>query len=134
MWSSWCLPARPAIAVTAVPTPVPPGRGRGRETGSLQEAEIAQRLGRHLTLDDDEYARVEEMIDAARWSPVVERALRERLSAAERSVFLLVAADELTPAQAAECLGIGAVAARMRLSRARKKLRLAVEHGGAQEL
>jgi RNA polymerase sigma-70 factor, ECF subfamily len=95
-----------------------------------RQAELTERLGHRLVLPEDEYARVEEMIDAARWSPTIEQALREQLTEAERSVFLLVAADELTPAQAARSLGIAAVVARMRLSRARKKLRGAVEAGG----
>ncbi len=51
--------------------------------------------------------------------PLVTSALR-RLSPAEREVLLLVAWDDLTPAQGAETLGISAVAFRVRLLRARR--------------
>jgi RNA polymerase sigma factor (sigma-70 family) len=51
--------------------------------------------------------------------PLVTSALR-RLSPAEREVLLLVAWDDLTPAQGAEALGISAVAFRVRLLRARR--------------
>ena len=51
--------------------------------------------------------------------PLVTSALR-RLSPAEREVLLLVAWDDLTPAQGAAALGITAVAFRVRLLRARR--------------
>ncbi|HEV8065213.1 MAG TPA: RNA polymerase sigma factor [Acidimicrobiales bacterium] len=49
------------------------------------------------------------------------RALR-RLSDNDRELLLLIAADGLSPAQAGEVLGCGAVAARTRLHRARRRL------------
>jgi RNA polymerase sigma-70 factor (ECF subfamily) len=52
--------------------------------------------------------------------PLVTSALR-RLSPGEREVLLLVAWDDLTPAQGAEALGISGVAFRVRLLRARRR-------------
>jgi DNA-directed RNA polymerase specialized sigma24 family protein len=46
-----------------------------------------------------------------------------RLPAGERAVMELVALDGLTPTEAAEALGILPPAARMRLARARRRLR-----------
>jgi RNA polymerase sigma-70 factor, ECF subfamily len=94
---------------------------------SYRRAEVQQRLAAAPAFEGDEHERVEAMLDAARAAPPVERALAERLTEAERELFLLVAHDELTPAQAARCLGLSPVAGRMRLSRARRKLRHALE-------
>lgn len=77
---------------------------------------------------DDEYERVEQMIDAARRAPALERALSDRVTGAERDLFLLVADGGLTAAQAARALGLSPVAGRMRLARARRKLRAAMTH------
>lgn len=93
--------------------------------------EIARRLVARPSLDADQFERVEEMIDAARFRPQIERALRKRLTDIEREMFLLVACDGLAPSEAAEVLGLGAVVARMRLSRARAKLRSALAPAGA---
>lgn len=49
------------------------------------------------------------------------------LSPADREALLLVAWEELTPAQAAASLGIGAVAFRVRLHRARRRCRALLE-------
>jgi DNA-directed RNA polymerase specialized sigma24 family protein len=62
---------------------------------------LLQRLGTQPAFDDQEYERVEQMIDAARLSPRLAHALDRRLTPAERDLFLLVAADGLTPAEAA---------------------------------
>ena len=94
--------------------------------------DLTRRLGARPAFDDEEYERVEQMLDAARLSPRVERALAERLTRAERELFLLVAADGLSPADAARSLGVSAVAARMRLGRARRKLRGALEEQAAE--
>jgi RNA polymerase sigma-70 factor (ECF subfamily) len=53
--------------------------------------------------------------------PELARALR-KLSEQEREALLLVAWDDLTPAQAAKSLGISATAFRVRLHRARQRL------------
>ena len=62
------------------------------------------------------------MIDAERLAAPLERGLRQ-LTVAERELLLLVAEEGLAIAEAARALGIPAAAARMRLSRARRKLR-----------
>jgi RNA polymerase sigma factor (sigma-70 family) len=92
-----------------------------------RRADIAARLGAAPELRGDEHERVEAMIDAARLAPSAERALNEDLTNAERDVFLLVAHDGLAVADAARSLGLTPVAGRMRLARARQKLRAAVE-------
>ena len=51
----------------------------------------------------------------------------ERLPEAERAVLELVALDELTVAEAAAAAGVRPVTARVRLHRARRKLRAALE-------
>ena len=97
-----------------------------------RRAELAQRLAMVPGFEDEEHERVEAMIDAARAAPTVERALHERLTRAERDLFLLVAHDGLTTAGASRALGLTPVAGRMRLARARRKLRQAL-HGLADD-
>lgn len=63
----------------------------------------------------------------------VERAL-ESLPAHYREVLLLVAVEELTPAEAAAACGIGPEALRKRLSRARAMLAEALKRTGAETL
>jgi RNA polymerase sigma-70 factor (ECF subfamily) len=62
---------------------------------------------------------------AAGIDPALERALLT-LSRDEREAVLLVAWDDLSPALAARCLGINATAFRVRLHRARRRLREAL--------
>lgn len=50
----------------------------------------------------------------------------------DQELFCLVGWEELTPAEAATVLGISAVAARARLSRARRKLRGLLEDPSPQ--
>jgi RNA polymerase sigma-70 factor (ECF subfamily) len=92
-----------------------------------RRAELVARLGAAPELRADEHERVEAMIDATRLAPAAERALEEQLTEAERGVFLLVAHDGLPVADAARSLGLTPVAGRMRLARARRKLRAAIE-------
>jgi RNA polymerase sigma-70 factor (ECF subfamily) len=54
--------------------------------------------------------------------PAIDRALRA-LSPTDREALLLVAWEDLTPAQAAAALGMNATAFRVRLLRARRRLR-----------
>ncbi|MDQ6821814.1 MAG: sigma-70 family RNA polymerase sigma factor [Actinomycetota bacterium] len=96
-----------------------------RRDGYRRE-QLTQRLAVAPELREDEYEHVERMIDAARLAPAAERALAGDLTTAEREVFLLVSHDGLSVADAARCLGLSAVAGRMRLSRARRKLRQAI--------
>lgn len=64
---------------------------------------------------------MEARIDAERRARALRPAL-ESLGAGERAVLELVAEHDLTPAEAAGVLGILPVAARVRLSRARRRL------------
>ena len=64
-------------------------------------------------------------IDAARQQPAIEAAL-ELLPKGEREVLELVAYDGLTPSEAAMVLDVTPNAARLRLSRARKRMRAAL--------
>jgi RNA polymerase sigma factor (sigma-70 family) len=85
-----------------------------------------RRFAGQAVLEPDDYARLEDQIDAARRGPAVVAAL-DSLSARDRELFLLVAEEELSVADAARVLGITPVAGRMRLRRARLKLRGALE-------
>ena len=89
---------------------------------SYRRAEAFQRLGAHPALTPDDAERVEGMIDAARLAEPLELGLRQ-LTDAERELLLLVAEEGLPVAEAGRALGIPAPAARMRLNRARRKLR-----------
>jgi RNA polymerase sigma factor (sigma-70 family) len=71
----------------------------------------------------DPWDEVIERLDSAAWSRELATAVRE-LPAACREVLLLVAWEELTPAEAADVLGIPQGTARSRLHRARSELRL----------
>ena len=71
-------------------------------------------------------ARVDERIDAAARSRDLHAAM-DRLPEAERAVLELVALDELTVAEAAAAIGLRPVTARVRLHRARRKLRAELE-------
>src|SRR5262249_43273943 len=88
---------------------------------SAKELRATTRVrGRELVGEDDLVAS-QERIDAE----ATARALYEEmahLSAAERAVLELVALDGLTVGEAARALGIGPVAARVRLHRARRLL------------
>lgn len=72
-------------------------------------------------LDQDDYARVHERLDAESTA----RGLYARIQSLpepERAVLELVAVDDLTVTEAALTLGISTVAARVRLHRARRRL------------
>jgi RNA polymerase sigma factor (sigma-70 family) len=90
-------------------------RRRRRETAAQR------RLAGRRHLDADDYARLEERIDAAHASQAMSGALA-RLRPKAREALMLVSADGLTPTEAAQVLGISAAAFRMRLSSARKEL------------
>lgn len=94
-----------------------------------RRSELVTRLGTVPRFLADEHERVEAMVDASRLAPSAERALAE-LTDAEQALFLLVAHDGLPVADAARSLGLTPVAGRMRLARARRKLRAAIERGG----
>ncbi|HVY78234.1 MAG TPA: sigma-70 family RNA polymerase sigma factor [Solirubrobacterales bacterium] len=73
-------------------------------------------------LDSDDAARIDARIDAASRARELYAAM-DRLPEAERAVLELVALDELTVAEAAAAAGLRPVTARVRLHRARRKLR-----------
>jgi RNA polymerase sigma-70 factor (ECF subfamily) len=74
----------------------------------------------------DEVDALASAIDASRQREAIESALAA-LSDNEREVFLLVAYDGLSPGEAAVVLGVSANAARLRLSRARRRMRQHLE-------
>jgi RNA polymerase sigma-70 factor (ECF subfamily) len=91
-------------------------RRRGRES-----AAVARFQGRDFWSEED-LLRIEEQIDAA----AAARGLLQAVAAlpdAERRLFELVAVDGLATSDAARALGIRVATARMRLSRARRRLR-----------
>jgi len=88
-------------------------------------------------LEADDSARIDARIDAEAQSRRLYAAM-ERIPEAERAVLELVALDELTVAEAAAAAGVRPVTARVRLHRARRRLRAALgtaatelEPGGA---
>ncbi len=87
-----------------------------------QEREAMRRVDGRALVDADAYERLQEQIDAATRA----RGLHDGLVAlpdALRDVVELVVVDELPLTQVAEVLGITTVAARVRLHRARVRLR-----------
>lgn len=98
-----------------------------QQRAGYRQAELWQRLRGRPELQQDEYEIVAEEIDAARAAPAVRRALSEELTDEEREIFLLVAMDGLSVVGAARALGVRAGTARMRLARARRKLRPVLE-------
>ena len=91
-----------------------------------RELEVVRRLRGRRSLDSDDFERLEDEIDAVVVAPALRQGLRG-LPPSERAVAELVLLDELTPAEAAEALGIRPAAVRMRLARARRKLRALAE-------
>jgi RNA polymerase sigma factor (sigma-70 family) len=77
--------------------------------------------GREL-LDEDDLAALHRRIDAEAAARELHRELG-RLPEGERAVLELVALDGLSAGEAGRALGIGPVAARVRLHRARRRLR-----------
>lgn len=73
-------------------------------------------------IDSDDAARIDARIDAASRAREL-YAATDRLPEAERTVLELVSPDELTVAEAAAVAGLRPVTARVRLQRARRKLR-----------
>jgi RNA polymerase sigma factor (sigma-70 family) len=73
-------------------------------------------------LDEDDAARLDARIDAAARARELYAAM-DQLSKGERAVLELVAIDELSLTEAAAAAGIRPVTARVRLHRARRKLR-----------
>lgn len=91
-----------------------------------REREHAERLRGSELLDGHDAARIDARIDAASRSRQLYTAM-ERLPEGERAVLELVALDDLTLAEAAAAAGVRPVTARVRLHRARRKLRDVLE-------
>jgi len=96
-----------------------------RRRGARKRAR-EERLRGGIQLDQDDTARIEERIDAEARSRRIYMAM-DRLGEDERAVLELVAIDELTVAEAAAALGLRPVTARVRLHRARRKMRAELE-------
>jgi RNA polymerase sigma factor (sigma-70 family) len=88
------------------------------------QATVARISGQRLLAPADQL-RLEEGIDAARLAGAARRAI-DRLPRGERAAFSLVARDGLSAKQAGDVLGLTETAVRVRVSRARRKLRLAL--------
>jgi RNA polymerase sigma-70 factor, ECF subfamily len=85
----------------------------------LNELRTARRARAHAP------AEIAPVRDLAQLDPELDRALRS-LRAADREALLLVAWEDLTPTQAAAALGVNVTAFRVRLLRARRRLRAAL--------
>jgi RNA polymerase sigma factor (sigma-70 family) len=85
-----------------------------------------ERLRGSALLDTDDATRMDARIDAAAQSRRLYEAM-DRLPEGERAVLELVAVDELSLAKAAAAAGVRPVTARVRLHRARRKLRAELE-------
>lgn len=87
-----------------------------------RQAVAIERLKGRALLGEDDQERLAARIDAARLAPHVRVALTA-LTRIERQMVELTSLEQLTPIEAALALGIRPSTARMRLNRARKKLR-----------
>jgi RNA polymerase sigma-70 factor (ECF subfamily) len=104
-----------------------------RRTAAFRAVALEQRLEGRRFLSTDDYARLEEQIDAAREAPSLRKALDD-LNSGERELLDLIRHDGLSVREASQVLGITAVAGRMRLARARKKVRAALARNALQGL
>jgi RNA polymerase sigma-70 factor (ECF subfamily) len=97
------------------------GRERARE----------ERFRGSALLGEEDAARMDARVDAAAQSRGLYAAM-DRLPEGERAVLELVALDELTVAEAAAAAGVRPVTARVRLHRARRKLRTELEAASSE--
>jgi RNA polymerase sigma-70 factor (ECF subfamily) len=91
-----------------------------------RERDREERFRGSALLDSDDAARMDARIDAAAQARRLYAAM-DRLPDGERAVLELVALDELTVAEAAAAAGVRTVTARVRLHRARRRLRAELE-------
>lgn len=87
-----------------------------------RQEQASARLGGQRLLNEDDYAGLEEEIDAVSVAANLREAI-SRLPRSERVEVELVAMDGPTPSEAATALGLASGTTRVRLARARKKLR-----------
>lgn len=92
-----------------------------RRQGAREAAAFRRISGRRL-LEPDDYQRLEEQIDAGRLAPQLEQAIRA-LPPAERMLVELLIHEECSLEEAARVLGVRSAAVRMRLTRARRRMR-----------
>lgn len=96
-----------------------------------ERAALGRLVGRALATDDD-LARIESVIDATRNQAEISAAwgaLNER----DREILELVVLDELPAAEAAAVLGVNQAAMRMRLARAKRRLRADLQGLGPEK-
>jgi RNA polymerase sigma-70 factor, ECF subfamily len=101
-----------------------------QRAGRRHVALVSKLAGREL-LDADDVERIDAAIDASRRQPELDAALAD-VPPGERQVIELVAEGH-TPSQAGDVLGISHGAARVRLSRARSRLRPTIAGAPAEE-
>jgi RNA polymerase sigma-70 factor (ECF subfamily) len=94
----------------------------GERRRSAKELRAAAEIRGRELLDEDDLAALHRRIDGEAAARELYRELDE-LPEGERAVLELVALDGLSAGEAGRALGIGAVAARVRLHRARRRLR-----------
>jgi RNA polymerase sigma-70 factor (ECF subfamily) len=87
-----------------------------------RQARVVAKLAGRALVDADAYADLEARIDAEAATRRLYEAM-DSLSERERAVLELVALEQLTVSEAAAVLGIRAGTARVRLARARRRLR-----------
>jgi RNA polymerase sigma-70 factor (ECF subfamily) len=85
-----------------------------------------ERFGAGAMLDENDAAEIEARIEAAATLRQLYEAM-DRLPETERAILELVAIDELSLTEAAAAAGVRPVTARVRLHRARRKLRAELE-------
>jgi RNA polymerase sigma factor (sigma-70 family) len=93
-----------------------------------RQRDVALREGAARRLSDDETARIDDLIDAQRLAPQIQKAL-EALSPRVSAAFLLVEVDGVRQRSAAVIIGISDTALRARLTRARRHLRRHLQAG-----
>jgi len=91
-----------------------------------RERDREERLRGSALLDESDAAAIDARLDAAAEQRRLYQAM-EQLTETERAVIELVAIDELSLAEAAAAAGVRPVTARVRLHRARRKLRAELE-------
>jgi RNA polymerase sigma-70 factor (ECF subfamily) len=98
-----------------------------------REQEALRRLAGQRQLDADDVSRLSEVIDAERSMDAV-REILEVMPGVEREAFELVAFAGVRRDEAAAALGIEPAAFRMRLARARRRLRAVLDHDEDMEV
>lgn len=94
----------------------------GERRRNAKALSMARRVRGRELVDEDDLAALHERIDRESAARDLFRELT-RLPTGERAVLELVALDGLSAREAGQALGIGAVAARVRLHRARRRMR-----------